>query len=176
MECNMIDFKDSCGRTSWGWEKSVKALIQRVSEASVSVDDKVLSEINQGYVVLLGVRPGDTEDDARQLAHKTVNLRIFADEDGKMNRSVEDINGSILVISQFTLYADTRKGNRPSFIRAAPPNLAEALYEAYVGALRNALGGQRVGTGRFGAMMLVKIWNEGPVTIELTTERTGVLE
>jgi len=151
----------------------VKALVQRVSEASVSVDGEILSHIDQGYVVLLGVRPQDSEEDARQLAHKTVNLRVFADEEGKMNRSVEDIHGSILVISQFTLYADTRKGNRPSFMRAAPPDLAEALYETYVGALRSALGEQRVGTGRFGAMMLVKIWNEGPVTIELTTDASG---
>ena len=154
----------------------MKALVQRVCEASVSVDDEVLSRIDQGYVVLLGVRPGDTEDDARRLAQKTVNLRVFADEEGKMNRSVEDMCGAILVISQFTLYADTRKGNRPSFIRAAAPELAEALYETYVGALRSALGEQRVGTGRFGASMLVKIWNDGPVTIELTTDGTGGLE
>jgi D-aminoacyl-tRNA deacylase len=121
-------------------------------------------------VVLLGVRPEDTEEDARYLAHRTVNLRIFADEQDKMNRSIEVIAGEVLVISQFTLYADTRKGNRPSFIGAAAPEPARKLYECYVDALRRSLGEARVATGRFGAAMTVEIINDGPVTIELTTD------
>jgi len=148
----------------------MKAVIQRVARGSVSVDGEVLGRIDRGFVVLLGVRHEDSEKDARLLAHKTLHLRVFPDAEGKMNRSIEDVNGAILVISQFTLYADTRKGNRPSFIRAAPPEQAEALYGAYVAALRTTVGEQRVATGRFGAMMLVEIANDGPVTIDLTTD------
>jgi D-tyrosyl-tRNA(Tyr) deacylase len=122
-------------------------------------------------VVLLGVRPADTEKDARYLAHRTINLRVCADPEGKMNLSVRDVEGSVLVISQFTLYADTRKGNRPSFIGAADPELAERLYEEYVRALRAELGDERVATGVFGAMMSVEIVNDGPVTIELSSDR-----
>jgi len=149
----------------------MKALIQRVQRGSVTVTGDVIGDIGRGYVVLLGVRHGDTEDDARQLAMKTVNLRIFADDEGKMNRSVADVDGAILVISQFTLYADTRKGNRPSFVRAAPAELAETLYETYVAAVRSELGCERVATGSFGAMMTVEIINDGPVTVELSTDR-----
>lgn len=154
----------------------MKALIQRVQRGAVTVEDEVIGRVGRGYVVLLGVRHEDTADDARQLAMKTVNLRIFADEAGKMNRSVEDVGGAILVISQFTLYADTRKGNRPSFVRAATPELAERLYETYADALRAELGAGRVATGSFGAMMTVEIINDGPVTVELTTERPPVCE
>ncbi len=149
----------------------MKALVQRVERGSVTVAGEVIGRVDRGYVVLLGVRHGDTEGDARQLAMKTVNLRVFADDQGKMNRSVSDIGGAILVISQFTLYADTRKGNRPSFVGAAPPELAEALYETYVAALRAELGAERVASGSFGAMMTVEIINDGPVTVELTTDR-----
>jgi D-aminoacyl-tRNA deacylase len=149
----------------------VKGLIQRVTKGSVAVAGDIIGRVERGYVVLLGVRQGDTEADARQLAIKTVNLRIFADDTGKMNRSVADIGGAVLVISQFTLYADTRKGNRPSFVRAAAPDLAEELYETYVGALRAELGADRVATGSFGAMMMVEIINDGPVTVELSTDR-----
>jgi D-tyrosyl-tRNA(Tyr) deacylase len=120
--------------------------------------------------VLLGVKTGDTEEDAKQLAYKTVGLRIFADENQKMNRSVQDIGGEILVISQFTLYADTKKGNRPSFIRAAPPETAEKLYQVYTDILRKALGDTRVATGVFRASMTVEIINDGPVTVELCTD------
>lgn len=148
----------------------MKALIQRVSRGSVSIDGKEVGAIGNGYVVLLGVREGDTEEDARQLAHKTVNLRIFMDDAGRMNRSVEAVEGSILVISQFTLYADTRRGNRPGFTRAAEPALAESLYEIYAAGLRRALGDDRVQTGVFRTMMQVEIINEGPVTIELCTD------
>ncbi len=147
----------------------MRTIIQRVSKGSVTVDGAVVGAIGQGYVVLLGVTHGDTADDARALANKTVNLRIFRDEQDRMNRSIEDVDGSILVISQFTLYADTRKGNRPSFVNAAEPALAEALYREYVAALRRALGDGRVHTGVFGAHMDVEIHNDGPVTIELAS-------
>ncbi|MGQ9661758.1 MAG: D-aminoacyl-tRNA deacylase [Kiritimatiellia bacterium] len=148
----------------------MKALIQRVQRASVTVGGTTVGQIANGYVVLLGVRQGDTEEDARYLALRTVNLRIFPDSNGKMNLSVRDVEGSILVVSQFTLYADTRKGNRPGFSDAAHPQLAEALYDVYVESLRRELGPSRVTTGRFGAMMVVEIINDGPVTIALSTD------
>ncbi len=149
----------------------MKAVIQRVARGSVTIDGEVSGRIERGYVVLLGVRTGDTVDDARYLAQRTVNLRIFPDVQDRMNRSIVDIEGAVLVISQFTLYADTRKGNRPSFIRAGDPEVAEALYEEYVAALRRELGDERVQTGRFAASMEVEIINDGPVTIELNTDK-----
>ena len=148
----------------------MKALVQRVKRGSVAIDGKEAGRIGRGFVVLLGVKTGDTEEDARYLAHKTVNLRIFPDENDRMNLSIEDIRGEVLVISQFTLYADTKKGNRPSFIQAAPPETAEALYNIYVDSLRRAMGEGRVATGTFRAMMTVKIINDGPVTVELTSD------
>lgn len=148
----------------------MKALIQRVSRGSVTIGGEIVGSVEAGFVVLLGVRPGDTQKDACYLAHRTVNLRVFADAEDKMNLSLENTGGGVLVISQFTLYASTKKGNRPSFTGAAKPELAEALYEEYVAALRRALGDARVATGRFGAMMSVEIINDGPVTIELTTD------
>lgn len=148
----------------------MKALIQRVTEGRVTVDRQLVGSISRGSVVLLGVRNGDTEEDARQLAAKTAALRIFPDENGKMNLSVQDVNGSVLVISQFTLYADTHKGNRPSFVGAAPAEQAKALYERFTDYLRRALGPDRVATGVFGASMAVTILNDGPVTIELNTD------
>lgn len=154
----------------------MKALIQRVTRGSVVIDGQIVAEIGRGYVVLLGVRQGDGEEDARYLAHRTVNLRVFSDEDGKMNRSIEDVAGRILVVSQFTLYADTKKGNRPSFVRAGDPKAADELYQAYVAALRRALGEERVRTGRFGDKMTVEIVNDGPVTIELNTDRNWTAE
>ena len=148
----------------------MRAWVQRVAKGSVSVDGKTVGSVGRGYVVLLGVRREDTLANAQHLAQKTVSLRIFPDADDKMNLSVQAVGGSILVISQFTLYADTRKGNRPSFIQAAPPEQAEALYEAYVEYLRHALGADRVATGVFGANMLVEIANDGPVSVELTSD------
>lgn len=145
----------------------MQALIQRVSRASVTVDGQIAGSIEKGFVVLLGVRNGDTEADARQLAHKTVNLRVFPDEQDRMNLSLQDVGGEVLAISQFTLCANTRKGNRPSFIDAAPPDIAKAYYEIYVNALRRALGESRVACGVFGARMTVEIVNDGPVTLEL---------
>lgn len=148
----------------------MKALVQRVKSGCVSVDGKRVSQVGPGYVVLLGVRHADSEADAVFLAEKTANLRIFEDEAGKMNKSLFDTGGSVLVVSQFTLYADTRKGNRPSFIEAAAPEQAERLYEVYVAHLRGIIGNERVGAGVFRAHMTVDIVNDGPVTIELSTD------
>ncbi len=145
----------------------MKALIQRVSEASVEVDGRRVAEIGPGLLVLLGITHSDGMDDAAWLARKIPALRIFEDEAGLMNRSVLDIGGAVLVVSQFTLYADTRKGNRPSFVAAARPEQAEPLYEALVRHLRDTLGASRVSTGVFGAEMKVRLLNDGPVTVEL---------
>jgi D-tyrosyl-tRNA(Tyr) deacylase len=143
----------------------VKALLQRVTSASVSVDDKVVGRIGQGLVVFVGVAAGDTEADAQFLAQKTVDLRIFADETGKFNLSALDIKGELLVISQFTLLADTRKGRRPSFTGAAPPAEAEALFQRFVE--QAGATGLKVETGRFQQYMHVEIHNDGPVTVLL---------
>jgi D-tyrosyl-tRNA(Tyr) deacylase len=138
----------------------MRALVQRVSEASVSVDGREVARIGRGLVVLLGVRQGDGEAQADQLAGKLERLRVFEDHEGRMNLSVRDVEGELLVVSQFTLYADTRKGNRPSFVEAAPPDLAEPLYER----VRAVLGAQG---GVFGARMEVALVNDGPVTVLL---------
>jgi len=146
----------------------VRALVQRVSQASVSIESKVIAAIKQGLVVLIGVGKGDSEADARYLADKIANLRIFSDEADKFNLSALDIGGEVLVVSQFTLLADTRKGRRPSFTDAAPPEEAEALIENFVQLLRAA--GLKVETGRFRQNMLVEIHNSGPVTIFIDSE------
>jgi D-tyrosyl-tRNA(Tyr) deacylase len=146
----------------------MRAVVQRVSRAQVTVDGLVIGEIGRGLLVLLGVAQGDTHADAQQLADKTVQLRIFDDADGKMNLAVADVKGSILVVSQFTLLGDCRKGRRPSFIQAAPPELAEQLYEAFVAAI--GVQGIPVQTGRFRAMMEVELVNDGPVTLLLDTK------
>lgn len=143
----------------------MRAVLQRVSSAAVEVDGATVGAIDAGLLILLGVGTGDTLAEAHVLAAKTVDLRIFADEAGKFNRSLRDVGGAALVVSQFTLYADTRKGRRPSFTDAAPPEEAAALVAAYADALRAA--GVPVATGVFGAMMRVSLTNEGPVTIIL---------
>ena len=145
----------------------MKALVQRVTEASVTIDNEEVAKIEKGYLILFSVTHTDTVKMADDLARKTVALRIFEDENGKTNRSIEDVGGSIIVVSQFTLYADTEHGNRPGFSNAAKPELAIPLYERYVEKLRAALGTSRVGTGRFGADMKVRLLNDGPFTIEL---------
>jgi D-tyrosyl-tRNA(Tyr) deacylase len=143
----------------------VKALLQRVTEASVSVGGEVVGRIGRGVVVLVGVAQGDSEKDARYLAQRTVNLRIFSDEAGKFNLSALDIGGELLVVSQFTLLADTRKGRRPSFTDAAPPPQAEELFGLFVSEAKAS--GLKVETGRFQQHMQLEIHNDGPVTIML---------
>ena len=140
------------------------ALVQRVREASVTVGGDVTGAIGSGLLVLLGVHRTDTEAETAWVANKVADLRIFPDEAGKMNRSLLDTGGEALVVSQFTLYGDTRKGNRPSFAASAPPERAEALYEAFVEVLSQRLG-KPVPTGVFGAMMDVRLTNDGPVTL-----------
>lgn len=143
----------------------MKALIQRVSQARVDVDDKTIGQINHGILVLLGVDKGDTQAVADKLLQKVISYRIFSDPEGKMNLSLKDIEGELLVISQFTLAADTRKGLRPSFSSAAPPAVGEALYEYFIDQASKTLG--HVQTGQFGADMKVSLLNDGPVTFLL---------
>jgi D-tyrosyl-tRNA(Tyr) deacylase len=147
----------------------MRAVLQRVSQARVEVADETVGAISQGLLVLLGVEQEDTEGDAEQLAKKTAELRLFEDDEGKMNLSVEDIGGEVLVVSQFTLAADCRKGRRPGFSRAAPPEEANRLYQHYVALLRQR--GLTVATGRFQAMMQVTLTNDGPVTFLLDSNK-----
>src|SRR5258708_34322513 len=146
----------------------MRALLQRVSHASVTVDEQVVGQIGQGLVVFVGVGRDDSERQVKTLADKIVYLRIFGDDEGKMNLSLLDIGGEVLVVSQFTLYADMRRGRRPSFTDAAPPVVAESLFEHFKGAL--ASYGLTVASGIFGAYMTIEIRNEGPVTIWLDSE------
>jgi D-tyrosyl-tRNA(Tyr) deacylase len=141
----------------------MRAVLQRVSRASVTVANEVVGAIERGWLLLLGVGPTDTPKQVEWLAEKVANLRAFADADGKMNLSVQDVGGAVLVVSQFTLYGDCAKGRRPSFIGAAPPALAEPLYEALAAALKRL--GVPVACGRFGADMQVELVNDGPVTL-----------
>ena len=147
----------------------MKAWIQRVLEASVEIGGERVAEIGQGYLVLLGVTHTDTPAAADEMAERICNLRIFEDEAGKTNRSLIDVGGCVIVVSQFTLYADTSHGRRPGFSNAARPELAEPLYERVVANLRATLGAERVGTGRFGAEMKVRLLNDGPFSVELLT-------
>ena len=148
----------------------MRAVIQRVKRASVTVDNEVVGEIGRGLLVLLGVAAEDEEADADYLVDKIVNLRIFEDDEGKMNLSLLDTGGGLLAVSQFTLYGDTRRGRRPSFIKAAGPDVADRLYNYFVDRARQHL--QQVETGRFQAMMDVELVNDGPVTILLDSEKT----
>lgn len=147
----------------------MRAVIQRVKEASVMVDDQVRGSVGQGLLIFLGIEEADNEEDIQWLSGKIVNLRIFDDVEGVMNLSVKDTGGDILLISQFTLHASTRKGNRPSYIRAARPRIAIPIYETMIRRLEADLGKQ-IQTGEFGADMQVRLWNNGPVTIIIDTK------
>jgi len=142
----------------------MRVVIQRVKEASVSVENKVISEIEKGFLILLGIEGNDSEEDINWLVQKIAKLRVFGDEEGAMNQSILDVAGDVIVVSQFTLHASVKKGNRPSFIKAARPEIAIPLYEQFVIQLQKVLG-RKVQTGEFGAMMDVGLINDGPVTI-----------
>ena len=148
---------------------NMRAVIQRVSEASCKVDGEFTGSIETGFLVLLGIEDADTDEDLQWLAQKITNLRVFGDENGLMNKALADVNGNILLISQFTLFAQTKKGNRPSFIRAARPDKAIPLYEKMISTLET-LTGKKIATGIFGADMKVSLINDGPVTIIIDTK------
>jgi D-aminoacyl-tRNA deacylase len=147
----------------------MKVVIQRVSQASVMIDGAVHNQINQGFVVLLGIGQTDDEQDINYLAQKILGLRVFSDHEGKMNYSLDDVKGEILLISQFTLFASTKKGNRPSYIDAAPPGMAIPLYEKFIEVIQASIG-SRLKTGIFGADMKVSLINDGPVTIQIDSK------
>lgn len=148
----------------------MRVVIQRVQEASVSIDKQVYSSINKGLLILLGVENSDRDEDIEWLTKKILNLRVFADDEGVMNRSVVDVDGELLVVSQFTLHARTKKGNRPSYVNAAGPDFAIPMYESFVRALQLGIK-KEVKTGKFGANMQVSLVNDGPVTIVIDSKR-----
>lgn len=147
----------------------MRVVLQRVAHASVTVDEKVIGKIQRGFLLLVGVTHDDTMEDMEYLVRKIVQMRIFEDEEGKLNRSIQDIGGEILSVSQFTLYAETKKGNRPSFSKAAPGDVAIEMFEQFNGLLRET--GVPVETGQFGADMKVELLNDGPVTILLDSKK-----
>ena len=149
----------------------MRALLQRVQRCSVAINGNVQSSVGSGLLILLGVHANDTTIDAEYLAERCAALRIFEDADGKMNLSITDVKGEAMVVSQFTLYGDTKKGNRPSYSDAAPSQIAKALYEHFILCLRKLLGSQKVGTGVFGAMMDVELVNAGPVTLMIESKK-----
>tara|TARA_B100000809_G_scaffold205663_1_gene207497 strand:+ start:19475 stop:19927 length:453 start_codon:yes stop_codon:yes gene_type:complete len=148
----------------------MRVVVQLVKQASVTVEEKVISEIKKGYLILLGIEVEDTQEDINWLAGKITRLRIFNDDDDAMNNSIIEANGDVIVVSQFTLQAKTKKGNRPSFIKAARPEIAIPLYEKFVAQLESELG-KKVQTGKFGAMMDVALINDGPVTILIDSKK-----
>ena len=148
----------------------MRALVQRVKRCSVTIEGKLHSSIQNGILILLGIKNGDTEADADALAERCVSLRIFDDEAGKMNLSIKERKGGVMVVSQFTLYGDTRKGNRPSYTDAAPSHSAEALYHRFLNHIQSQLEGQQVASGVFRAMMDVELINDGPVTLMIESK------
>ena len=147
----------------------MRVVIQKVTEASVSIENQTVASIDKGLLVLVGIEDGDTNEDIAWLSSKIVNLRIFDDANGVMNLSVKEVEGEVLIVSQFTLHASTKKGNRPSYIKAARPEVAIPIYEAFIKQVETLLG-KRVSTGQFGAMMQVSLCNDGPVTILIDTK------
>ena len=147
----------------------MKAVIQRVSKASVVIDNKKVANILHGVLVLLGIEELDTQEDINWLSNKIINLRVFVDENGVMNNSLHDSDGEVIVVSQFTLYASTKKGNRPSYIKAAKPSIAVPLYNKFIDTFESKLG-KKVQTGKFGSHMELEIYNDGPVTIIIDTK------
>lgn len=147
----------------------MKAVIQRVSKASVTIDNKIKASIQEGVLILLGIEVQDTQDDINWLSNKITNLRIFDDENGVMNNSLHDSDGEVIVVSQFTLHASTKKGNRPSYIKAAKPSIAVPLYNKFIDTLESKLG-KKIQTGEFGSDMKLEIHNDGPVTIIIDTK------
>lgn len=148
----------------------MRIVLQRVSKASVSIGGEIVSEIGLGFLILVGIEDDDTQEDIDWLATKIIQLRIFDDEKGVMNLSIKDVDGEILIVSQFTLHANTKKGNRPSYIRASKPGFAIPIYEKFIQKTEELVG-KKVGTGRFGAMMEVALVNDGPVTIIIDTKQ-----
>ena len=147
----------------------MRVVIQKVTQASVSIENQIVASIDKGLLVLVGIEDGDTNEDIAWLSSKIVNLRVFDDDNGVMNLSVKEVEGEVLIVSQFTLYASTKKGNRPSYIKAARPEVAIPIYEAFIKQVESLLG-KRVPTGQFGAMMQVSLCNDGPVTILIDTK------
>ena len=147
----------------------MRVVIQKVTEASVSIENQTVASIDKGLLVLVGIEDGDTNEDIAWLSSKIVNLRVFDDDNGVMNLSVKEVEGEVLIVSQFTLHASTKKGNRPSYIKASRPEVAIPIYEAFIKQLETLLG-KRVPTGQFGAMMQVSLCNDGPVTILIDTK------
>ena len=147
----------------------MRVVIQKVTEASVSIENQIVGSIDKGLLVLVGIEDGDTNEDIAWLSSKIVNLRVFDDANGVMNLSVKEVEGEVLIVSQFTLHASTKKGNRPSYIKAARPEVAIPIYEAFIKQVESLLG-KRVSTGQFGAMMQVSLCNDGPVTILIDTK------
>ena len=147
----------------------MRVVIQKVTEASVSIENQTVASIDKGLLVLVGIEDGDTNEDIAWLSSKIVNLRVFDDDNGVMNLSVKEVDGEVLIVSQFTLHASTKKGNRPSYIKAARPEVAIPIYEAFIKQVETLLG-KRVPTGQFGAMMQVSLCNDGPVTILIDTK------
>ena len=147
----------------------MRVVIQKVTEASVSIENQIVASIDKGLLVLVGIEDGDTNEDIAWLSSKIVNLRVFDDDNGVMNLSVKEVEGEVLIVSQFTLHASTKKSNRPSYIKAARPEVAIPIYEAFIKQVESLLG-KRVPTGQFGAMMQVSLCNDGPVTILIDTK------